>query len=74
MMTPDAPVKLHRIKNEQLYHYYLGDPIELLMLHADGTHTLAMVGPDLRGGQFVQLSSQATRFTPRASWGSAIGS
>jgi predicted cupin superfamily sugar epimerase len=25
------------------------------MLHADGTHTLAMVGPDLRGGQSVQL-------------------
>ena len=23
-----TPVKLHRIKNDQLYHYYLGDPIE----------------------------------------------
>ena len=30
MVTPEAPVKLHRIKNEQLYHYYLGDPIEVL--------------------------------------------
>jgi predicted cupin superfamily sugar epimerase len=55
MMTPAAPVKLHRIKNDQLYHYYLGDPIELLMLHADGSHTFATVGPDLRAGQFVQL-------------------
>src|SRR6202795_2945140 len=25
MVTPEAPVKLHRIKNDQLYHYYLGD-------------------------------------------------
>ena len=40
MMTPAAPVKLHRIKNHQLYHHYLGDPIEVLMLHDDGTHTL----------------------------------
>jgi predicted cupin superfamily sugar epimerase len=24
MMTPAAPVKLHRIRNDQLYHYYLG--------------------------------------------------
>src|SRR5256885_16491101 len=26
MVTPDAPVRLHRIRNDQLYHYYLGDP------------------------------------------------
>ena len=55
LMTPQAPVKLHRIRNDQLYHYYLGDPIEVLMLHADGTHTFATVGPDLRAGQTVQL-------------------
>jgi predicted cupin superfamily sugar epimerase len=54
-MTPAAPVKLHRIKNDQLYHYYLGDPIELLMLHADGSHSLVQVGPDLHAGQSVQL-------------------
>src|SRR5436305_1853099 len=24
MVTPGAPVRLHRIRNEQLYHYYLG--------------------------------------------------
>jgi hypothetical protein len=27
MVTPDAPVRLHRIRNDQLYHYYLGDPM-----------------------------------------------
>jgi predicted cupin superfamily sugar epimerase len=50
MMSPAAPVKLHRIKNHQLYHHYLGDPIEVLMLHDDGTHTFAVVGADLRVG------------------------
>jgi cupin superfamily protein DUF985 len=62
MMTPAAPVKLHRIKNDQLYHYYLGDPIELLMLHGDGTHTLAVVGPDLRASQSVQLLIRGNTF------------
>ena len=33
----------------------LGDPSEGLMLNADGTHTLAVVGSDLRAGQRVQL-------------------
>lgn len=55
MVTPDAPVRLHRIRNDQLYHYYLGDPIEVLMLRTDGTSERAVVGPDLRSGQRVQL-------------------
>ena len=45
LVTPDAPVHLHRIRNDQLYHYYLGDPIEVLMLHADGTTECVVVGP-----------------------------
>src|SRR5262245_35032397 len=37
MLTPEEPVKLHRIRNDQLYHYYLGDPIEVLMLPENGS-------------------------------------
>jgi len=55
MVTPGAPVRLHRIRNDQLYHYYLGDPLEVLMLHVDGTTEHVVVGPDLRGGQLLQL-------------------
>jgi uncharacterized protein len=55
LVTPDAPVRLHRIRNDQLYHYYLGDPLELFLLHADGGAERVVVGPDLRGGQHVQL-------------------
>jgi hypothetical protein len=55
MVTPDAPVRLHRIRNDQLYHRYLGDPIEVLMLHETGTSERAIVGPDLRAGHCVQL-------------------
>jgi predicted cupin superfamily sugar epimerase len=55
MLTPEEPVKLHRIRNDQLYHYYLGDPIEVLMMLEDGSTQLHVVGPDLRNGQKVQL-------------------
>ena len=55
MVTPAAPVKLHRIKNDQLYHYYLGDPIEVLMLRANGDSELVVVGPNIVGGQILQL-------------------
>ena len=55
MVTPGAPVRLHRIRNDQLYHYYLGDPLEVFMLHGNGTTERVIVGPDLRNGQRVQL-------------------
>jgi predicted cupin superfamily sugar epimerase len=55
MVTPDAPVRLHRIRNDQLYHRYLGDPIEVLMLHENGTSEHVILGPDLGAGQRVQL-------------------
>ena len=55
MVTPEAPVKLHRIKNEQLYHYYLGDPIEVLLLRENGDSELVIVGPNIVGGQLLQL-------------------
>ena len=66
MVTPDAPVRLHRIRNDQLYHYYLGDLLEVLMLHDNGTTKRVIIGPDLRAGQRVQLSFPAIHFTPRA--------
>ena len=55
LMTPTAPVRLHRIRNDQLYHYYLGDPIEVFLLHASSDAEHVIVGPDLRAGQRVQL-------------------
>jgi uncharacterized protein len=55
LVTPEAPVRLHRIRNDQLYHYYLGDPLEVFLLHADGSSERVVVGPDLRGGERVQL-------------------
>ena len=55
LVTPEAPVRLHRIRNDQLYHYYLGDPLELFLLHSDGGAERVVVGPDLRAGQHVQL-------------------
>ena len=55
MVTSEAPVRLHRIRNDQLYHYYLGDPIEVLLLRENGTAESIVVGPHLRAGQQVQL-------------------
>ena len=55
LVTPQAPVRPHRIRNDHLYHYYLGDPLELFLLHSDGSDERIVVGPDIQAGQRVQL-------------------
>ena len=62
LVTSGAPVRLHRIRNEQLYHYYLGDPLEVFMLHADGSSERVVVGPDIRGGERLQLRIPGNTF------------
>ena len=55
MVTPQAPVRLHRIRNDQLYHYYKGDPLELVMMKVDGSSEKVVIGPDIAAGQHVQF-------------------
>ena len=62
LVTPDSPVRLHRIRNEQLYHDYLGDPLEVFMLHADGSSERVVVGPNIRGGERLQLRIPGNTF------------
>ena len=73
MVTPSAPVRLHRIRNDQLYHYYLGDPLEVLLLHGSGTTERFVVGPDLRGANACSCSSREIPSIPRASRDVAAG-
>jgi predicted cupin superfamily sugar epimerase len=73
MVTPEAPVKLHRIDNDQLYHYYLGDPIEVLLLRESGDSELVVVGPNVVGGEMVQLfipggTFHTARITGKKRW------
>jgi len=55
LVTPDANIRLHRIRNDQLYHHYLGAPLEVLLLHEDGRSEVRSVGGDLRAGMRPQL-------------------
>lgn len=47
MLTPQTHSTLHRLPGDELFHFYLGDPVEMLMLFPDGTSNVTMLGPDL---------------------------
>lgn len=55
LVTPDASMALHRIRSDQIYHHYLGDPLEVLLLAADGDAEIVTVGSDLAAGMRPQL-------------------
>ena len=52
LITPDSVSALHRIKSDEVFHFYLGDPVTMLQLHPDGTGKTVVLGNDLEKGQF----------------------
>jgi uncharacterized protein len=55
MVTPDARIRLHRIRSDQMYHHYMGSPLEVLLLYPDRTGEIKIVGSDLTAGMRPQL-------------------
>jgi hypothetical protein len=47
--------EMHVLLSDELFHFYLGDPVEMLQLYPDGSSGGFMLGPDLAAGQQVQL-------------------
>jgi uncharacterized protein len=51
----DSFSALHRLKTDEIYHYYLGDPVEMLLLYPERHGERIVLGPDILGGQHVQF-------------------
>ena len=45
---------LHRLQSDEIYHFYRGDPVELLLLFPDGSGEVRFLGPALEAGQQPQ--------------------
>ena len=56
---PDSFSALHKLPTDELYHFYLGDPIELLLLRQDGDSEVVTLGHDVLNGQHVQFAVPA---------------
>jgi hypothetical protein len=46
---------MHVLDSDEIFHFYLGDPVEMLQLYPDGRSALFTLGSDLAAGQHVQL-------------------
>jgi hypothetical protein len=47
--------EMHVLASDEIFHFYLGDPVEMLQLFPDGRSAVFTLGQDLAAGQHVQL-------------------
>ncbi len=47
--------EMHVLESDEIFHFYLGDPVEMLQLYPDGSSGVFILGPDLAAGQCVQI-------------------
>ena len=48
LLTPVTFSALHRLPGDEIFHFYLGDPVEMLQLKADGAGERVILGVDLQ--------------------------
>src|SRR5688572_30145926 len=54
LLTPTTYSALHRLKSDEVFHFYLGGPVRMLQLFPDGGGETIILGPDLAQGHQLQ--------------------
>jgi hypothetical protein len=55
LLEPGTFSEMHVLDSDEIFHFYLGDPVEMLQLHQDGRSAVFTLGPDLMSDHHVQL-------------------
>ncbi|MDQ4045077.1 MAG: cupin domain-containing protein [Chloroflexota bacterium] len=73
LVTPEAWSALHRLRFDEIFHFYLGDACEMVMAREGKGVRRVRLGPDLRAGESVQHVIpagwwQGTQLAPNGQW------
>ena len=73
LVTPEEYSKLHRVKHDELFHFYLGDAVEMLQLDEAGKTKVITLGPNILTGEQIQTLApahvwQGTRLKAGGAW------
>jgi predicted cupin superfamily sugar epimerase len=59
LLEPGTFSEMHKLTSDEIFHFYLGDPVEMLQLWPGGKTKTEVLGQDLAAGQYVQLTVPA---------------
>lgn len=55
LLESDTFSEMHRLKSDEVFHFYAGEAVEMLQLCANGTGATVVIGNDLLNGQRPQV-------------------
>jgi predicted cupin superfamily sugar epimerase len=55
LLEPGTFSEIHRVASDEVFHFYLGDPVEMLQLWPDGCGRRVLIGTDIESGMASQL-------------------
>ena len=59
MVTPNCYSRLHRLPTDEVYHFYLGSPVQLLLIPPEAEPFTVTLGQDIMAGMQVQYTVPA---------------
>src|SRR5271166_2755763 len=59
LLEPGTFSEMHVLQSDEIFHFYLGDPVEMLQLHENGRSAVFTLGQDLMADHDVQLVAPA---------------
>ncbi len=73
LVTPESFSALHRLKQDEIFHFYTGDPVEMIQLTDSGEVQSFILGNDLSRGQVPQKLAaggiwQGTKLIGNGKW------
>lgn len=54
LLTPSTFSAIHKLSGDEVFHFYLGDPVEMLELFPDGSGRTVILGHDILNGMKCQ--------------------
>lgn len=73
LLTDSTSSRMHRLRSDEVWHFYVGDPVEMVQLSPDGQGRVIRLGHDLTAGQVCQVvvpggTWQGARLLPGGRW------
>lgn len=73
LITPDSFSALHRVPQDEVFHFYAGDPVEMIQITEAGVLSRLVIGRDFEKGEVPQVvvngsTWQGTKLLGNGKW------
>lgn len=62
LLTSKENSKMHRLHSDEVFHFYFGDPVQMLLLYPSGESQILFLGSNMLSGQKPQV------IVPKGTW------